>query len=398
VNPYVINITILVIAAVVPVYLIIRLPKIGYPVGVLIVCLLFVVRDYLLIEYLLEDSIYLLCVFTHFLVGISYCTPVYGIKSLFVLLRNRKKGIGASRKKKVVLAAVWIAVLLEMPIWWLWAGLTQCYAYHQMISDSSWSAQLSIKPKRIELHKNPEASDISLGYAQVAIQPELIRSIGCLRPTLIDIRCSECSILFMEPFSQTYEEISQRSVVRESPFLSGYDLWRDAGQREVLSREVLLAHPLGQLTLEMIEEPYSWKVKVVNTVPKTYREVFSMKRDVFEEYICLALAKVIMPHAENGIGVFETETVRGIVYFGFGGEDKTKVKAHVYSRRSNISQGILVNSDTQEKAEKALLSVLASHRFVISEAPGKEELRKIIIEEVSKHDKFKKTEESQIAE
>lgn len=391
-NPYIINITILVIAAVVPVYLIIRLGKFGYPVGILVVLALFILRDYLLIEKLMEDVHYFFCIIFHFLVGISYCTPVFGLKELFIFLRNRKKGIRASRRKKVVLVTVGLAVLLEMPMWWLWIGLVQCYAYRMISSDQSLTDRLSIKPTRIKLPQKTEALDFSLGYAQVTIEPKLISSIKLISRSSVFIDCSEWNVAFITPNSPTYEKYSKGLVNWKNPVYNTY-VWGVVVERKPPSIEEVRADPIGRLKVEMIEDPYNWNVRTMNTMPKTYREVFYMKRDEFREYISLAMAKAFGPRCEGDIGIFEAEYIRGIILFGWGGK-AGEMCAKVYSRESNINQAILVQSDSREKSEKVLLSILASYKFIISEAPGKDELRQMIIAEIGKHDKFIKTEQT----
>lgn len=396
-SAYVTNMVILGIAAVVPVYLIIRMPKLGYPLGVCTVCFLFILRDGFLLGSYFEDMPRFPSFFLHFLVGVSYCTPVYGLKELLVLLRNRKRGIGTARRKKVIMAVVGVGVLLEAPMWWLWVGLVQCYAYRMLVSDPSCAARLSVEPKKIDLQANQDLPGFSLWYARVAIQPELIRSIRLVASTIVFVDCSEWNVWFLRPRSPTYEELNPGLANGAESGLFESVLWRDAVERQPPSIEDLRANPVGRLTLEMVEDPYSWKVKVVNTMPKTYREIFFMERCAFAEYAGLAVAKAFGPACEGDIGIFETESVEGVVLFGWARKPE-QVCADVFSRESNIGQGILVRADSPEEAEKAMLSVLASYRFTISKALGKEELREMIMAEISEHVKFEKSGEQGIEE
>jgi hypothetical protein len=126
-------------------------------------------------------------------------------------------------------------------------------------------------------------------------------------------------------------------------------------------------------------------------MPKGYTEIFFMPRREFLEYLILAGAKSQNVMNQNGIGVFETQYIKGIVRFGQ--VKKPGVFAiEVFSKEGNICQDIRIISKDPAKSKDALLSLLGSYRFLIVEAPDEDALHELIMTELEKHDKFQEGE------
>jgi hypothetical protein len=79
--------------------------------------------------------------------------------------------------------------------------------------------------------------------------------------------------------------------------------------------------------------------------------------------------------------------VRGLVRFERA-ERGGELGAEVYSKESNVWQDIIVRSDSAQKSKEALLSLLASYRFVIAEAPDERRLEELILSAIGGHPKF----------
>ena len=381
-SEYTTNVIIILIAVVASVYLVIRVPRSGYWVGILVVSLLFILRD-VLMSYRCESGdecgIWL---FSRILVGVSFCTPVCCIKHLIALLRSRRLGITVTWKAKVFASVVCVGMLLLGPVWWTWFGLVQCYYYHSLVSEPSLAARLSVKPVKIALPIDHNTPALSLGYAKVAIRSDTISSVKLIFKAGIRVDCSGRDVLFLQTFSQGVSELSQ-ALAEEGAYSLLIDvLWMDSVDEEPPSTEDPKAVPTW---VEMTEDPYNWDIKIVNTLPKTYREVFLMKRRAFAEYLLRAVFKTLM--VPGDIGTFETDSVQGIVLFGYG-QQPGRLFAEVFSKDSNVGRAILIKSDSFEESEKALLSLLGSFKFTVSELPDEDTLREIIVAELSQHEKF----------
>lgn len=292
--------------------------------------------------------------------------------------------------KKTILFIIVVVVVLGLFAWLVIPGLLRCYVYHNLTSKASWLARLSVKPSKIELPVNEQVSVLSLGYSQFAFEPELICSIRC-RVTGLMIDCNECGFCFLPPYSKPYDTFKSDSINTEAELatmseeigipISGPGMSEKEWQ--LLESDSVAA----RLTREMIEAPYSWSIKVANTMPKKYSEIFFEHSDKFKEYIMLAFTKIRFTQNDKGIGIFEGKYVRGLIRFG-SHEKPGQLYAEVYSKDSNISQGIIVQSDEPEKSKRFLLSLLASYRFLITEIPDEDALRELIMTELEKHDKF----------
>jgi hypothetical protein len=192
---------------------------------------------------------------------------------------------------------------------------------------------------------------LSFGYAQFAIDPELINAIRCYG-TLVVLDCNKYQIVFDTPFSDTYDQFKKeciKSAVRNPPI---GQFRKDAEEQETRKWQATEANPISaRLTRQMIEDPYTWKVKVANTLPKTYSEVFHMEPEEFQEYVYLAFAKLMNCWYRTGIGIFEAEYVNGVVYFTDPNQSGT-VYVQVHSKDANIRQSITLKPSATEEAKQ----------------------------------------------
>jgi hypothetical protein len=240
----------------------------------------------------------------------------------------------------------------------------------------------------------PQPRDIptlSLGYAQFAFDPELIDAVRCYGiPVVLD--CNEYEIVFDIPFSITYDQFREQSIESAAKNPMTGQFRKDAEEQESRKWEATEANPTSaRLTRQMISDPYAWKVKVANTLPKTYSEVFRMEPEEFQEHAYLALAKLMNCQYRTGIGIFDAEHVKGVVYFTDPNQSGT-IYVEVHSKNTNIRQSIGLRPSATEEAKEALFSLLASYEFIIPSVPDANTLRKLTTTQLEKHPKFQTAE------
>lgn len=296
-----------------------------------------------------------------------------------------------AKRQSIALVIVGAGSVLCVLLWLLLPPLFQCYAYRKFISQPSYLASLSIRPNRIELPHHRDMPTLSFGYAQFAIDPELIKAIRCYG-ILVVLDCNKYQIVFDTPFSNTYDQFKKEcieSAVRNPPI---GQFRKDAEEQETRKWQATEANPIsGRLTRQMIEDPYTWKVKVANTLPKTYSEVFHMEPEEFQEYVYLAFAKLMNCWYRTGIGIFEAEYVNGVVYFTDPNQSGT-VYVEVHSKDANIRQSITLKPSATEEANEVLFSLLASYKFIIPSVPDANALHKLTVTQLENYSKFQTTE------
>lgn len=265
-----------------------------------------------------------------------------------------------TKRKKGIFITAGIVAFLVVALWYIFPRLSRCYSYHKyFVSEPLAFATLSHKPSIIELPEPQSSNSFSLGPAQVCIDAELIRSIRYIEETeSIVVECKNWSFVFLDLFNvfEAFDDISPHLRVE----------YKIAGK---------------------LIDTYDSEVRAAHSMPRKYSEIFLMRPDEFREYMAFCFLKSMVLFNQNGIGIFETEAVKGFVRFG-GLEKPGRLLADVYSKESNICQTIVVISDSPERSKEALFLLLASYRFLIPEVPEEEKLRDLIVTALKKSDKF----------
>jgi hypothetical protein len=245
------------------------------------------------------------------------------------------------------------AVLAVLVLWRVGAGLYRCYAYHRVIASSPEAlSSLEGKFNELDIPSSTADSIVSLGYAQLALNPESVRRIELTTgpDPYVVIYGDEWTVMFAAPHT------ADRSPTEPNTLPS----WASP---DIFTR-TLLGHDFG--------------VRVAKTTPKKYSELFYMSKTEFYEYLRLATLKSQNILNQNGIGAFETPHIRGIVRFGQA-QESNLIAAQVYSKGSDIRQALLARCSDREVAKEALFQILGSYTFIVTEVPEPKSLRMLIL-------------------
>lgn len=289
-----------------------------------------------------------------------------------------------SKKGKWAVAAggVALAVLFCVAL----PGLRRCYSYHRLISNEDIFERLSVPANEIELPGNQQEASFSLGYSMFALDSEQVDSIKCYGVG-VTIESEGLWFGFLRPFSHNYDELR----VDVDYLAVQFDVWSkdlNIPVREPYPWEWSGVHPAApRVARQMMQDRFGWSVRVARTMPKRYSEVFSAEPDEFKEYLILSMGKAVCSTRARRIGIFEGEHIAGLVRFDVGGRDG-EINAEVYSKDSNVWQNIFVRSDSAQRSTEALMSLLASYRFAITEVPEEEDLEELILSAIGRHPKF----------
>jgi hypothetical protein len=263
------------------------------------------------------------------------------------------------RGKKALVILVSIP-LLGFLLWHIGLGIFRCYAYKKVVlSSPNGLANLSGKPSTLEIPQDNNIPILSLGYALAGVPSESINAIKVIGDSSIIVATEEFKLSFVPPWASTWSTTDSNSIQSSS------------------------------LPSILAKDPFSYEfgVKAANTIPKSYLKIFFMHPKEFLEYLILASAKAQNVMNQNGISNFETENIRGIVRFGQR-KNPGVFAIEVFSKEANICQDIRIISKDPAKSKEALLSLLSSYKFLISEVPDENSLRELILKEIKKHEKF----------
>jgi hypothetical protein len=246
-------------------------------------------------------------------------------------------------KKKMIIWAVVIAVSSLILVFYAAPRITNCWLYHELISSEPQNLEiLSVKPQKIELPPPNRSCVFPLGYAQTPLCPDYMSSILYIQGVRIVCRCDSSRI--------TYS-----FFLPENP---------------------------AEATYEML-------VEAANVMPINYFEMFFSKpRSIYYRIMSAYILKVSQPCNRRGIGLFETENIKGLISFGLK-DNPCVLHAEIFSKDGNVSQEITVFSESPQKSKEALLSLLSSYRFTITQTPEINYLDELIINELGDNSKFK---------
>jgi hypothetical protein len=249
----------------------------------------------------------------------------------------------------------------------------------RLISNEDIFEILSVPASNIELPGNQQEACFSLGYSTFALDSEQVDSLKCYGVG-VTIESEGLWFGFLRPFSHNYDDLAAE-----------FDVWSidlNIPVREPYLWERSEVHPVARrVARQMMEDRFAWSVRVARTMPKRYSEVFSAEPDEFKEYLILSMGKAVCFTRARRIGIFEGKHIAGLVRFDVGGRDG-EINAEVYSKDSNVWQNIFVRSDSAQRSTEALMSLLASYRFVITEVPEEEDLEELILSAIGQHPKF----------
>ena len=266
------------------------------------------------------------------------------------------------KKTKIFVIAILGVLLTGVLLGYIVSGLLQCYTYYEIIAASPHGlANLGGPSGTFHVPIDNNAPAFSLGYTQIGIDALSINAINYIGDTGADvvIDCNEYSLMLFSPWASTPPSI-QRGWVR-SAGLAG----------------IMTENPSG----------YDFSVQAAKTLPKGYSRIFFMGRKRFAKYIALAAVKSQNVMNRNGTAVFETEHVRGIIRFGRTPTPRC-FELQTFSKNSDIGQTAFVFAESPQKIKEALPLLLSPYRFLVTDPPEKDTLRRLITAEIEKHDKF----------
>ncbi|TVQ03612.1 MAG: hypothetical protein EA381_01285 [Planctomycetaceae bacterium] len=224
--------------------------------------------------------------------------------------------------------------------------LARCRAYSKVVNRADASLNLQPQPTKVAI-ENPGASvRMSIGYADIGLPKDWAKSVtthGSEVPAIQIAGEAGEQIVFMPPFFDTALSAD-----------GGYSWYRN----EASSQRVSLA------------------------------KVFMMSTAEFDELIGYTLPKSLSRYNQNGIGCFATEYVRGFIRFGPKAEPGN-ILVEVWSKRGDLSQGMLISSRDAESASRIVQCVLANLEYSVDDVPVGDVLQTLIRSELEKHDLFR---------
>jgi hypothetical protein len=249
-----------------------------------------------------------------------------------------------------------------------YSRIRQCFSYHKVFaSDTSRIANkegkicevstlntISHKPQRIELSSRASNTNLSLGYAGLALELKEIIKIRLSGLTLI-FECKGYSIGFLPP--------KKPRAFSDVEYVTYFD-------RELLPGDAFDA-----------------QVKIANILPKTYLQIFFMPKHEFNEYMTFCFLKTANMYNQNGIGIFENDNIKGVIGFG-AAHMPYQMVADVYSKNTSVAQEIMVMSDSAEKTKTILFSILSSYKYLIQQPLDDTALKEAIVGALSSHPLF----------
>jgi hypothetical protein len=244
-----------------------------------------------------------------------------------------------SKKKRIIWAVV-VAVLLLVLVIYLTPRITACCLYYSLISKPLDLETLSIKPQQVKLSEPNNFCVFSLGFAEIPLCPNSISTIRYHKGLGVICR-------------NDLNNITYSFLPPENPAKITYDL----------------------------------QVKMANTMPMKYSEIFFSKSCSIYRIGSAYIMKVSNPFNQRGIGFFETEDIKGLIHFG-SQKNPYNIAADIFSKYGNINQFVVICSESPEKSKEAMFKLLSSYRFTISEANDSNVLDKLIMSQLSGNSKL----------
>ena len=248
------------------------------------------------------------------------------------------------------------------------SSIYQCFSYYKVfvsqtsritnkegkVCEVSKLNTISHKPQKVEFSSSDSNTNLSLGYARFVLEPKKLIKIRLSGLVLI-FECEGYTIGFLPPKKpRAFSDIEYVTYFK----------------RELLP-----------------EDAFDSQVKIANTLPKTYLQIFLMPKYEFNKHMMFCFLKTAYMHNQNGIGIFENDNIKGIIGFGAVHAPYAMV-ADVYSKDTAIVQEILVTSDSSEKTKTILFSILSSYKYLIEQPLDDTALEKAIIGALGSHPLF----------
>jgi hypothetical protein len=279
---------------------------------------------------------------------------------------SNKRALMSIRAKILVsIAALLVLIACFGP------SLLRCYMYHKFIADridrfgnseGNWYVSalntISHKPVKIEIPPSNYKNNFSLGYAEFYLDQNDVCEITIINEQMVLIKCDTYGIGFFPPTETIVLPSDKNDHSKSKP--------------ESLPKDL-----------------YQALVKAAYAGPKTYLQIFSMPTYKFNEYMELCMFKTMFGNNQNGIGIFETDRIKGLIGFGEV-QFPNKMVINVFSADSAINQNIVVRSDSPEKTRKIVMALLSSYNYLIEKPMNDSDLQKVIFDKVSVHPLFRK--------
>jgi hypothetical protein len=259
----------------------------------------------------------------------------------------------------VTVAAVLLAVY---SIWvvFLCPRVGRAYDNWRLVNREAFRRRLSVLPVTVTLPTGCDGIELSTGYSSMTIPAEWGSRIR-QQETVIQLLCYDgARLVFLTP-----------RVIGPT--------------RDVYVSDIRVAEELrSQLLRDMAADPFSWNLEVLNVGPKGIWSVLAMSDGEWLRYRRQTLDKAFDPDIDNGVGVFNTKHVRGVVRFGHA-DDPGSMSATLLSTDRPIAQTVRILSPSAEQSRSKLLSLIATYRF-ISDPPAERAALKTLIRNNLEHD------------
>lgn len=228
--------------------------------------------------------------------------------------------------------AIASVVVLTFGIVVLFPRIQRYVAYSKIVSSEHASRNLAGRPKPVQLVCLEDANPINIGYAQTALPSEWAVSIARDQDAVV-VRANDDELLiFMSPFYDS-------------------DLSPDGN--------------------------YTEAIQTAQTEQVAMSEVFFMTSAEYAKLLERTLPKSFNMYNQNGIGLFCSEDIRGLIRFG-SLDEPGNMSVEVWSNTGEVSQGILIQAETPESALKLINCVLPHLRYSVGHVPPRDVLTGMI--------------------
>ncbi len=218
----------------------------------------------------------------------------------------------------------------------------RCNLYSKIISNPDARRNLAAHVKPIQVDYSKHTDTLEIGYGHAALPVGWIARITRQHGAILINPEDEESLVLMPPF---------------------YD---------------------SQLSAD---GDYSWTLAAAQTTEVAMAEVFFMSFSDFETLFSRTLAKANNGLNENGIGVFETDNIRGIIRYG-ARDTPGCINVAVWSKHGEVCQGIIIRATSSERALQLAQCVLFHLQYSVDHVPPTSELKRMIDNAITKNERF----------
>ncbi len=392
-SPQIQSTIVLVIAAATSIFLMIRLKKWAWCIAVPTTWVVLVLGGWWLaiMEHPNENPLLRPAPGLAFLAVLSifWCTPIYTLRRIVLICHSIRKKMPVPRSAKLAASLLILVSLMEIPAIIAIPRLAVCYANKKIKAGLADAAALAVKPRTLDLQAVNNAPLISVGYAELHIDPNSITSIRNSGSSVM-IRCGDAAVALLPPQNLTVQQFM--AYVEDDGF--HWPIVSTAAKPPSRTDVLMSQSVAAEMFRQRIEHPFQHDLDCLNTVPLTAMQAFSLNSRESMRYLLRLWSKsvLLMCGGRGEVVVFHGPHIDAIVY---SHASQNRSNPHIFARTVPITQGIVINAPDPQQCERVAHDIIASYRFVVTELPSDAELDALVAEHISRHPKLERRTESE---